>query len=1688
MKGLKKFLLGALTAMTLLGGTVGVAACSGVTITSDNNGAIVVTPNSGSSSSSSSSNGQNNNNTDGNNGNHGGNNGNNGNHGGNNGNNGNNGGNGNQGGGDNDDPQSHVHTWENETIIVSATCEGVGVKTQSCSCGDEKVENIPALGHEIMQYAAQDATCTAIGWEAYKVCLRDGCTYSTYTALEALGHDYVNHEGQDATCTAFGWEAYQTCTRCTYSTYQTIEVKGHTYNNDVCEDCNTLNPQHVHSWVDGEVVQQPDCTHLGLKNLTCYCGGEKVESIAALGHDRIRITAQLPTCLSIGWDTYETCEREGCTYSTYQALPALGHDYVNHAAQAATCTAFGWNDYQTCTRCTYSNYQMVAATGHTYELGICKDCDTMDPNHAHLWNAGDVLSAPTCLQVGTKEYACTVVGCDETKTESIAALGHGITQHEAKAPDCETIGWNAYETCSRCDYTTYAQLSALGHSYGEGVVTTAATCETAGVKTFTCVCGDSYTESIAALGHDYEGWMQVYAPTCTQAGLEKRICANNDTHVQTRDVAALGHDNVQYSAKEPGCESIGWNAYEACSRCDYTTYVELPALGHRYNSGVVTTAATCETAGVKTFTCVCNRSYTESIPALGHKYGEWTTSRAATCETLGEEKRVCANDAWHVETRSIAALGHKYGAWTQVSAPTCAVQGQEKRVCSNNASHVETRAIATTDEHEVREDGICDVCEKTIKNRLATPRFNKVDENNNKYMLHWFAVDNAAKYEVSVNDLLVKVTTNISFNMEEYFAGEDILVIAVRAIPAANANYVASEYLVYTYNIPGESITKYAKGIGSSVNLLTGSYTDYAMTSKGEDTTSIFNQNAFKNLRVDFVNEASTDVTAQYSEGMESYLQKRSSSVTDKVSVDASLGVDKLAKVSMGYTFEEISTYETQLYNETTAAFYDMDYKYINRLATIRGGNTVERLTAMISEQFESDAMKVANGQMTAQRFVDTYGTHVMLSAYYGASLNIHYELLSSTAKAESMFNGSVSSGITAQLSAAMKGFDFKGEIKQGTTTTTNNFTAGTYKDSRIRFTASAKGGGCAGFADLSTLSAGCADWQKTVDGNPGTHVIVDVPDGALYCVWDFLDDSYETAKNILNQYFYTTCNENYYALQDKINGMYKDCYLFNNLTGTLTVNFAGLQAYDASHKDINISNVKYSVNDVTWFNGTTFTVYPQYNGNVVKKVIFKGSYYKTNTGGLQIKSKFGNFNIAFDKHCTTPIELEFDSFAYQAAAGKHALDVSLVQNTNITINVVGNAKIVGGNGVGNGGSGFAGIYAPNKNLTITGGNLDVIGGNGTAGANGNNGANKGDDGVAGKIGGNGGNGILTNGIQLKSGKLTATGGNGGNGGKGGDGATGSQPADRSIDTNIWDYSGDGGANQARGGLGGYTGGKGGDGGNGGNGGVSGYALKITSLTVGNNAALIVYEGKSGIGGNGGNGGNGGKGQNVKQTNSFGNVQPGQGGNGGNGGHSGVTGKVMAAISINYSNISNITVHTTQVTATGKGGAAGSGGAPGVKTGHYTDWGASWGSSGVAGGIPTTVYVGNKQYTLYKADVLWTEAKAAAAEKGEKLISINSKEEQAIAEKLFKSVESNAGNGSNCWIGLSRNPSNLDNWVWEDGTKFALSTTSVYQNWCAGEPNDKNNEQYGHLYNDMKWNDTSNDSGSTHYYMTEKDI
>ena len=264
--------------------------------------------------------------------------------------------------------------------------------------------------------------------------------------------------------------------------------------------------------------------------------------------------------------------------------------------------------------------------------GTCTTCGgRYDGGHDLVQHAA---KAPTCTEKGWDAYE-TCSRCDYTTYAELPALNHDLVRHDAKAATCTEIGWDAYETCSRCDYTTRKELPALNHAL-EQHAAKAPTCTEIGWDAYeTCSrCDYTTRKELPALNHALEQHA-AKAPTCTEIGWDAYDTCSRCDYTTYAELPALNHDLEQHAAKAPTCTEIGWNAYETCSRCDHTTYAELPALNHDYQA--VTVEPTCETDGYTIFTCSrCKDSYTaDPTDQLGHQFGAWspngTGSQSASC-------------------------------------------------------------------------------------------------------------------------------------------------------------------------------------------------------------------------------------------------------------------------------------------------------------------------------------------------------------------------------------------------------------------------------------------------------------------------------------------------------------------------------------------------------------------------------------------------------------------------------------------------------------------------------------------------------------------------------------------------------------------------------------------------------------------------------------------------------------------------------------------------------------------------------------------------------------------------------------------------------------------------------------------------------------------------------------------------
>ena len=676
------------------------------------------------------------------------------------------------------------HNWDSGKVTKAATCTAAGTKTYTCTrCKKTRTETIAATGHKVVKDAAVAATCETAGKTEGSHCSVCGTILKAQTTTAALGHSWDGGRvTKAATCTTAGTKTY-TCTRCKKTRTETIAATGHKAVKDAavaatcetagktegshCSVCGTILKAQTttaalgHSWDGGRVTKAATCTTAGAKTYTCTrCKKIRTETIAATGHKAVKDAAVAATCETTGKTEGSHCSVCNTVIKAQTTVAALGHSWDGgKITKAATCTTAGTKTY-TCTRCKKTRTETIAATGHkaVKDAAVAATCETTgktEGSHCsvcgtvlkaqtttvalgHNWDGGKVTKAATCTTAGTKTYTCT--RCKKTRTETIAATGHKAVKDAAVAATCETTGKTEGSHCSVCNTVIKAQTTtaALGHSWDSGKVTKAATCTAAGTKTYTCSrCKKTRTETIAAtghkavkdaavaatcettgktegshcsvcntvikaqtttaaLGHSWDSGKVTKAATCTTAGTKTYTCTRCKK-TRTETIAAAGHKAVKDAAVAATCETTGKTEGSHCSVCNTVIKAQTTtaALGHSWDGGKVTKAATCTAAGTKTYTCTrCKKTRTETIAATGHKAVK-DAAVAATCETTGKtEGSHCSVCGTVIKAQTTtAALGHDYGEWKTIKAATYTESGQAERVCRRNASHKEYRQL-----------------------------------------------------------------------------------------------------------------------------------------------------------------------------------------------------------------------------------------------------------------------------------------------------------------------------------------------------------------------------------------------------------------------------------------------------------------------------------------------------------------------------------------------------------------------------------------------------------------------------------------------------------------------------------------------------------------------------------------------------------------------------------------------------------------------------------------------------------------------------------------------------------------------------------------------------------------------------------------------------------------------------------
>lgn len=485
------------------------------------------------------------------------------------------------------------HTWKS-TETTLPTCTQDGVTAYKCSdCQATKEVTTPALGHKYGEYtekgtghAKQCSVCgdyTPMEPHEYVDGVCDECgAKKPVQPVEPCEHKWMWKDNKDGTHTFH-------CGLCGVDDADFVN-EPHKFIGGECDKCGAKEPEqgHTHEFtVHVATASVPaTCETVGKDVYKCKVAGcteRWTFDLAPLGHDfsgEPVITESTEGCMKGGVKTW-TCQRQGCDATKEEPVDAqVSHTYGDKIAEKpAACEVPGMKEHYECEVC---GKLFVG----THEVSA-EDLEIPALEHSFTHYVPD--NNGSCTTAGTETAVCDN-GCGETDTRTVAGTGEGhtVVVDAAVAPTCTETGLTEGSHCSACDEVLAEQevVAAAGHQYDDGVTVTVPDCNHAGATRFTCeVCGDSYEEADSPFGHEV----------------------------------------VSYASVAATCTANGYTGGSYCSRCGsvITARTVVPAVGHSWNAGVVTTQPTYYNTGVRTYTCArdASHTYTETIPALTYPGG-----------------------------------------------------------------------------------------------------------------------------------------------------------------------------------------------------------------------------------------------------------------------------------------------------------------------------------------------------------------------------------------------------------------------------------------------------------------------------------------------------------------------------------------------------------------------------------------------------------------------------------------------------------------------------------------------------------------------------------------------------------------------------------------------------------------------------------------------------------------------------------------------------------------------------------------------------------------------------------------------------------------------------------------------------------------------------------------------------------
>ncbi|MDE5856454.1 MAG: hypothetical protein K2H06_05350, partial [Anaeroplasmataceae bacterium] len=493
--------------------------------------------------------------------------------------------------------KEHKHNYSAEwTIDKEATCTEAGSKSHHCLGCDEKsdVTSIPATGHSYGNWTTTKQPTEGTTGLKEREC--SSCHNKETETIPVLEHTHNYSKewtiDKEATCTEVGSKSHH-CSDCSEKTDAT-EI-----------------PMIDHSYGSWKITKEPTEGTTGLKERECSsCHNKETETIPTLEHTHNYSTEwtidKEATCTKAGSKSHHclSCDAK----ADITTIPSLGHSFENWILTVEPSL----NSRGLLTRVCESNSDHK----ETYVMSILNKID-----YSYY-----LIRSPLCDEAGLEKYIFTKDGDVFEFTNEVDALGHSFGEWITTTEPTEEAAGLKERECSTCHTKETETLPMLDHIHNysnEWIMDKVPTCLEEGSKSHHCLDCDSKTDitPIPALGHSFGNWIVTMNPDDTSYGLLTRICSINLNHKETYLLPELNKEDYQYILEtSPLCETSGLEKYIFIKDGDifeFTNVIE--ATGHSLGEWTITKAPTETATGIKERECSgCHIKETQTLPVLEH--------------------------------------------------------------------------------------------------------------------------------------------------------------------------------------------------------------------------------------------------------------------------------------------------------------------------------------------------------------------------------------------------------------------------------------------------------------------------------------------------------------------------------------------------------------------------------------------------------------------------------------------------------------------------------------------------------------------------------------------------------------------------------------------------------------------------------------------------------------------------------------------------------------------------------------------------------------------------------------------------------------------------------------------------------------------------------------------------------------